>query len=223
MLHHILHCFSFFVLCRQNDRQINGNTGIGTDCPTPKISARHFRSMGCLKRKLEHWKHKTWIPKAPRTRRTGIFRWSFEVALEGAGERIRGIHVPFSESRPWLLCELVWQFQFSNHNNLFEFGDNCITCVQLYHAVSSTHCYTIHPWKFVNIQPSRWIRWSMTSMQRSSGFPMASCHGGMRSWMNLWVCWAHHRTFCRMARRNSRILIFWLKKGTYYMKYIKVY
>lgn len=54
--------------------------------------------MGCLKRKLEHWKHKTWIQKPLPNPKNWESSWSFEVALEGAGERIRGIHVPFSES-----------------------------------------------------------------------------------------------------------------------------
>lgn len=157
-----------------------------------------------------------WIQKPQETRRTGNLLESLKWL--GRCWRTHSWN-PCSETQKVVESSMAslrsrMALQFWNHNNLFEFGDNCITCVQLYHAVSSTHCYTIHPWKCVNIQPSRWIRWSMTSMQRSSGFPMASCHGGMRSWTNLWVCWAHHRTFSRMARRNSRRLLFWLKKGT---------
>lgn len=37
-----------------------------------------FGSMGCLKRKLEHWKPKTWIQKPQEPEELGI-HWSFEV------------------------------------------------------------------------------------------------------------------------------------------------
>ena len=70
MLHHILHCFSFFVLSRQNDRQINGNRGIGNDCPTPpKISALKrfpaFLIHGMFEEKTRTLEAQNMDPKAP--------------------------------------------------------------------------------------------------------------------------------------------------------------